>query len=103
MIQSYCLFTMHMYNVQVQVKAHWLQHSVSKIKLVVCLCTTLALWTRSAAQIDIADTWPLTRWLSGIRVSGYALHGSVAVAPYLAIAQVVSSALVRVVVPQAWD
>ncbi|KAL3140875.1 hypothetical protein ABBQ32_005410 [Trebouxia sp. C0010 RCD-2024] len=72
---------------QVQVQAHWLQHSVPKVKVFIYLFLTVALWTRSAAQIDTADTWPLTRWLSGMRLSGYDLHGSVAVAPYLAITQ----------------
>ncbi|KAL3148152.1 hypothetical protein ABBQ38_014434 [Trebouxia sp. C0009 RCD-2024] len=85
-----------------QVQAHWLQHSVPKMKVAVYMFLTVALWTRSAAHIDTADTWPLTRWLSGLRLSGYALHGDVAVAPYLAITQVVSYALVRVIVPQAW-
>ena len=86
-----------------QVQAHWLQHSVPKMKVVVCTILTVALWAKSAALIDTADTWPLTQWLSGLRFSGYDLHGSVAVAPYLAITQVVSSALVRVIVPQAWS
>lgn len=92
----------HLCTLQVQVKAHWLQRSVPRVKFVICLCATVAFWTRSTAQIDIADTWPLTRWLAGVRVSKYALHGGVAVAPYLAITQVVSNALVRALIPQAW-
>ena len=36
-------------------------------------------------------------------MSGYALHGSIAITSYLAITQVVSNALVRAIVPQAWD
>lgn len=88
---------------QVQVKAHWLQHSVPRVKFIAGLCATIAWWNRSAAHVDIADTWPLTKWLAGVRMSSYTLHGSVAVAPYLAITQVVSNALVRAIVPQAWD
>ena len=88
---------------QGQVKAHWLQRNVPRVKFIVCVYATLSFWNRSAAYIDIADTWPLTTWLSGVWRSKYAFHGSVAVAPYFAITQVVSNALVRVVVPQAWE
>ena len=89
--------------VQAQLKAHWLFSTVPTAKTVICITVTLALWGRPAAYVDIADSWPLAKWLSGFGKSVYDLHGTVVAAPYLAITQIVSNALVRVIVPEAWQ
>ena len=88
---------------QAQLKAHWLFGTVPYAKTVVCILVTLALWGRPAAHVNIADSWPLAKWLSGFGKSGYDIYGTIAAAPYLAITQVVSNSLVRVIVPEAWQ
>ncbi len=67
-----------------------------------CLSVTLSFWGTPVAHVDTADVWPLRGWLSGLSWKGYHLHGGVAAAPFLAISQVVSNALVCILVPDAW-
>ncbi len=85
-----------------QIRKHWLNNAAAPTKLCVCLAVSLSLWGTPAAYIDVADVWPLSGWLSGVSLKGYHMHGGIAAAPYLAISQIVSNALVRMVVPDAW-
>ena len=68
-------------------------------KAIVSLAAIVWCWGTPVAYIDIADVQPLQRWLSTAATVG---HGNVGCAPALAISQIVSTALTRVVVPQAW-
>ena len=87
---------------QVQIKRHWLFSIAAPAKVCVCIAVTLSLWGTPAAHIDTADIWPLGGWLCGFSWRGHYLHGGVAAAPYLLISQIVSNALVRVIVSDAW-
>lgn len=81
----------------------WLNKTISPLKLLICLAVTLSLWRQPIAYSDAVDAWPLARWLSGFTAQQHYPFSSVAAAPYLAVTQVVSHALVRVCVPDAWS
>lgn len=87
---------------QGQIKQHWLFKIAAPAKLCAYTAVTLSLWGLPAAHLDTADIWPLGGWLCGFSWKGYHVRGGVAAAPYLVISQVVSNALVRVIVPEAW-
>ena len=87
---------------QAQTRQHWSLKIAAPAKLCMCLAVTLSFWGTPVAHVDTADVWPLRGWLSGLSWKGYHLHGGVAAAPFLAISQVVSNALVCVLVPDAW-
>jgi len=84
---------------QVALQNHWLNKAIIPGKAIVCLAVVLWSWRDPVAYIDIADVSPLQRWLSTSANIG---RGNVACAPALAVSQIATAALTRVLVPQVW-